>query len=276
MGSKPEVKKRSNKQQYELFRGKDGPNNRRIMVLLSQKHLTKYQINTELGHEGGKQYSTVFDRVKFLEAEGIIKKVGQTKATTSPKMLDLYGLDNRGLYVAIFYSNNKNLRANALHTCGERFSKAWELFARLYNFRSDGYAARAQELITSDAVLKATLRYFGYAILQSEEQLLLTFRRMIDLGIMMRQEILTSPKHFVLLFESMLEPAPDARRRVGWEADEDFGECLNRMAELAYHHPTLKKVCLAIEEADRPLIAEMCRRFIIEELEEEEATEIAE
>jgi hypothetical protein len=55
----------------ELFTGREGRNNERIMELLSHNFLNQYQIAKELDTK----YSTIFDRLRDLERRNIIKEV---------------------------------------------------------------------------------------------------------------------------------------------------------------------------------------------------------
>jgi hypothetical protein len=262
--SKAERRRRTaGKPRFEEFAGKEGPTNLRIMKLLARVALTRYKVNQQLGHEGGRKYSTIYDRFNALKEGGIIQKVGEVKATTSEDMLELYGLAERGLYIAIFQSKDKTLQANALLQCRKRFSEAWDMFARLYNFPSDESAPVRKWLTSSDGI-EAILRHFGYGIMKTDEQLLLTFRRMIDLGIMTKQAQETSVRHWVLWFESISTFSDESEKMVGWEGIRGLKVGLHRMAELAYRHPVLKRVCLAVQEADRPLIDEINRRFMAE------------
>jgi len=218
------------------------------MKCLNRENLNAYQIAKALK----KKYSTIFDRLGDLEAKGIVKRVATVTASKSHQKIPLYGLSDLGLCVAIFHSSNPQLKQSALNTFGERFSKAWQTFSDLYDFDPKQSVLLGQ-WIKSDEGIRAILQHFGdYGISDnetsySENQILLRFRRMIDHAIGLELSGVATTKSVPSVWGAVAISGPQPQIR-------SFEDALINLANIAYHHPKLRKLYNAVKAADGPLL----------------------
>jgi len=229
-----------------LFRGREGRNNIKIMKLLSRAPLNRHQIANELG----KKYNTIFDRVDDLEKEGILKVMEFTTAKYSRR--PIYALDCRGLYIAALHSPDDELRRNALGKCGEMLRQAWRAFADIYEIDSDR-SQRVGEWMSTDDGVRSILRHLrDPEKLVNETRMLIEYRRMIDLGIMLHRSAVAH----VFSLNDLADMTEEDKTSLAWGLTQidSLEKALSTLAEIAYHHPKLRKLYDAAKEADAPLI----------------------
>jgi len=231
---------------HELFRGREGKNNERIMELLSRRAMNQYQIAKELV----KKYTTIFDRLRDLERKNIIKIVGETEAKKSHKPIALYGLASRGVYAAIFQSRNKRLQRHGLNICSRVFVRLWDDFLNLYKLDAKRSAILGR-WIGSDQGVIFMLAQFGHSFLDRDYHILLVFRRMIDLSIFLRE--------WQFMSALVMLTFPGQKDTVVGRAEEPTRiktpqEAMMALGTIAFNHPELRKLYDAIKEADAPLL----------------------
>jgi hypothetical protein len=231
------------RQVSSLFGGREGGNNDKIMELLSREMLTTYQI----AHALGKGYSTIFDRLRDLEATGIIKKVGETEAAKTHNKIPLWGLTSGGVYAGVFYSANKVLKNHALNICRRFLLRGWDTFSELYQLPKSSHHLR--DWISSEQGIHNLLSFFGHSFLDTEAQIVLTYRRMIDLGISLYQSDIISA--FIIL---AYYPNVSVVRSKEETEVKNFADALRELGTIASKLPRFRKLHDAIEEANAPLL----------------------
>ncbi len=239
----PDTDTWAQRQASSLFGGREGGNNDKIMELLSREMLTTYQI----AHALGKGYSTIFDRMRDLESTGVITKVGETEAAKTHNKIPQWGLASGGIYAAVFYSTNKVLRKHALNICRRFLLRGWDTFSKLYQLPKSSHDLR--DWISSEQGIYNLLSFFGHSFLNTEAQIVLTYRRMVDLGISLYQSDIISA--FI-----MLAYYPNVSIVRGEEQTEvkNFTDALRELGTIASKLPRFRKLHNAIEEANAPLL----------------------
>ncbi len=241
----------SNWPSNELFRGREGKNNERIMGLLSRRAMNQYQIAKELG----KKYTTIFDRLRDLERKNIIKVVGETEAKKSHNSIALYGLASLGVYAAIFQSRNKQLQRHGLTICSRMFVRLWEDFANLYKLDAK-QSVIFKNWIGSDQGVVFMLRQFGHSFLDRDYHVLLVFRRMIDLSVFLMEWQFMSA---LILFTFPGQENTVVSRAEQPTRIKTAQEAMMVLGTIAYSHPKLRKLCDVMKESDAPLLKEIER-----------------
>jgi hypothetical protein len=176
-----------------------------------------------------------------------VEKVGSVKAEKSNKKLSLYGLGPKGLSVAILHPPNPRLERNALTAYSKRLSEAWRVFSELYHLDAENSRSLERWISSADGA-RSILQYFGDEVASYDEsQILLGFRRMIDLAIGLELSGAARKSWYPALWGYVdlgLSPPLEI---------ESFTIALTRLAAIAYQHPQLRKVYNALKKADRPL-----------------------
>jgi len=231
------------RQASSLFEGREGANNVKIMELLSRERLTAYQI----AHSLEKSYSTIFDRLRALDSMGIVKKEGEKEAAKTHDKIPLWCLASGGVYAAVLYSTNKALRLHAVNICQRLLLQGWDTFSELYQLPKSSDPLRAW--IKSEQGLKDLLTFFGHTFLNTQAQIVLAYRRMIDLGISLWQADIVSA--FI-----MLAYYPNVSIVRGKEQTEvkNFGDALRQLGTMTAELARFRKLHDAIKEANAPLL----------------------
>jgi len=175
----------------ELFEGKKGTNNKDILdYFLKNEKVCPYDIRDDLGIA----YGTIHGRIDSLESQGIIKKVGEEPSDRGLSRF-LYSLTNYGLTLSALTieSTDQNVRTlgrPALEKCRKILQQYYQNFLELYELvpsenDSSFFKHFSQNLITNETIL-SILKFFGSYPLDGESQAFLTFRRMIDIGLILR------------------------------------------------------------------------------------------
>lgn len=231
--------------QYDVFRGREGANNQKIMELLSKESLNAYEISSLLG----KKYTTIFDRLADLRSRRIVKVVEERIAKKSKRRISFYGLESCGIYAAAFYSPSVTLKQNALSICRKSFSESWIVFSRLYNF-DEKRSRIVGDWISSDDGIRSILSLNGDLPLTSRGRILLGFRDLLDFAMSRRTSEVLSNLDVAIWFSEKFGVLEKSKRMYS---------ALGTLAALAHDHSKLRKAYEALKDADAPLIAEVAR-----------------
>lgn len=166
-----------------FFRGKEKSINREIIgQLVKHKSLSAYTISKRLG----KAYSTIHERLNALRREGILESYS-TKRSEKNMMMPMYSLSPLGLWVA---AHRNMLKAKV--RCGQFLSKYWKEFVGVYGLdKISGLESTCRDFekwLESDEGLFQVLDEFGCTPLKSRVDALTTFRDMMQLSLLTRQE----------------------------------------------------------------------------------------
>jgi hypothetical protein len=215
------------KEEYlnSLFTGKRAKNNEKILdrLLTEPKRLNRNQISRRIGVA----YETGYGRVEALEKLGLV----EVKEPTNR-----YGLTAEGLWV------QAQRREVAREKCSEIIQEAWKEFDEIYDLSGvktrEPYYELLKSWLRSDEGLLDFLDTFGSETLGNQEQALLAFRRMLDLGLLNQNMdyTLTVFRSDTRLGETSIEPT-------------------QALAAIAREHKLFSKLHRTLREVDAPLYA---------------------
>lgn len=163
-----------------LFSGKQKEHNRGVLrELLLHGEMTHYQLARRVF--GGK-YSSAHDRVTALKNRTLLQMKGERPGTRNKQPTALWGLSPLGFWVAVHEFDEGKAKFRPL------IEDYWKTFTEVYRLDKVETEEPLYTLFTkwlkSDQGMVKVLDDFGHAAFANKGYALITFRRMVDIGLL--------------------------------------------------------------------------------------------
>lgn len=163
-----------------LFSGKQREHNRGVLrALLLHGEMTHYQVAHLVF---GDKYSSAHDRIVNLSGCGLLVQKGERPGTANKLPTAVWGLSPLGFWVAVHEFDEAKAKFRPL------IVDYWKTFTEIYRLDEVETEEPLYRLFTewlkSDQGMVKVLDDFGHAAFANKGYALITFRRMVDIGLL--------------------------------------------------------------------------------------------